>query len=81
MSKDLKPTKAIVTRVVSHSLRYGPPGIVTAVTIESGDSEENEDRHDSTIELVVEYKGEPRHKVGDRYDELSDVIRGALEIG
>ena len=51
------------------------------MTIESGDSEENEDRHDSTIELVVEYKGEPRHKVGDRYDELSDVIRGALEIG
>jgi hypothetical protein len=71
-------TLAKITRVMCHELTYGKMGLVTKVTIEFGEVEDNEDRHVPMVAIEVEYSGQPHHKVGDTFPSLAGPLLEAL---
>jgi hypothetical protein len=75
MTKDTR-----INRIVCHEVSYGKGGVVTSLTVESDERNENEDRHIPMVSVTVEYSGLPRHRVGDPYPDLSGLILHALGV-
>jgi hypothetical protein len=63
-----------VSRINTHQLDYGSRPIVTVVTVEVEEPDDDESCKIPSIELSLSYAGQPIHKVGDRFVGLYEAI-------
>lgn len=63
-----------VSRINTHQLSYGSRPIVTVVTVEAEEPDDDESRKIPSIALTVSYAGHPRHKVGEEFVGLYEAI-------